>query len=44
MKHWLIAGLDDTEWDEEDKQAKHMFMGGNFLVEFAEGLSEEDCD
>ena len=45
MKRWLIVGLDDIEWEEEeDKQAKHMSMGGLHLVDFAEGLSEEDCD
>jgi len=44
MKRWLIAGLDDEDWDEDAKRLKHVSMGGVFLREFADGLSEEDCD
>ena len=44
MKRWLIAGLDDQDWDEDAKRLKHVSMGGVFLREFADGLSEEDCD
>ena len=44
MKRWLIAGLDDDEWDEDGKRTKHTSMGGMYLAEFADGLSEEDCD
>ena len=44
MKRWLIAGLDDEDWDADAKRLKHVSMGGVFLREFADGLSEEDCD
>ena len=44
MKRWLIAGLDDQDWDEDAKRLMHVSMGGKFLCEFADGLSEEDCD
>jgi len=44
MKRWLIAGLDDEDWDEDAKRLLHVGMGGKFLCEFADGLSEEDCD
>ena len=44
MKRWLIAGLDDDEWEEDNKRGKHVAMGGKYLHEFSEGLSEEACD
>ena len=44
MKRWLIAGLDDGDWDVDAKRAAHVGMGGLFLCEFEHGLSEEDCD
>ena len=44
IKRWLIAGLDDQDWDEDAKRSKHVSMGGKFLREFEDGLSEEDCD
>ena len=44
MKRWLIAGLDDGDWDVDAKRAAHVGMGGKFLCEFEHGLSEEDCD
>ena len=44
IKRWLIAGLDDEDWDEDAKRAVHVAMGGIFLREFEHGLSEEDCD
>ena len=44
LKRWLIAGLDDDGWEEEDKRDKHVSMGGRFMRDFAEGFSEEMCD
>ena len=44
MKRWLVAGLDDDGWDPDKRRTEHVGMGGRFLCEFAEGLSEEDCD
>ena len=44
LKRWLIAGLDDSHWDEEGRRSMHVSLGGRFLHEFADGLSEEDCD
>ena len=41
MKRWLIAGLDSDDWEEGSKQSHHVGMGGR---EFADGLSEEQCD
>ena len=43
LKRWLIAGIDDDDWG-EDKRTKHVGMGGLRMVEFAVGLSEEECD
>ena len=43
-KRWLIAGLDDEDWDEDTKRSRHTGMGGPHLREFAEGLSEAECD
>ena len=44
MKRWLIAGLDSDDWEEGSKQSHHVGMGGRALCEFADGLSEEQCD
>jgi hypothetical protein len=44
IKRWLIAGLDDQDWDADAKRSKHVSMGGKFLRDFEDGLSEEDCD
>ena len=44
LKRWLIAGLDDSHWDEEGRRSMHVSQGGRFMHEFAGGLSEEDCD
>ena len=44
LKRWLIAGLDDSDWDEEGRRSLHVSQGGKFMHDFAEGLSEEDCD
>ena len=44
LKRWLIAGLDDSHWDEEGQRSFHVNQGGRFMHEFAFGLSEEDCD
>ena len=45
MKRWLIAGLDDSQWEDPDmKRQEYVAMGGQHLVEFANGLSEEECD
>ncbi len=43
-KRWLVAGIDDDTWDDAAKRATHNGMGGTFLVDFANGLSEEACD
>ena len=43
MKRWLIAGLDDHEWEEGSKKTHHISMGGTYLVEFEHGLTEEQC-
>ena len=44
LKRWLIAGLDDSNWDADGQRSQHLSMGGVFLREFADGLSEEACD
>ena len=44
LKRWLIAGLDDNEWEEADKRSKHVGMGGMYMCDFAMGLTEEECD
>jgi hypothetical protein len=44
MKRWLVAGIDDDDWDQDTKRTKHVGMGGKFMVDFAEGLTEEQCD
>ena len=44
LTRWLIAGLDDSHWDEEGQRSFHVNQGGRFMHEFAVGLSEEDCD
>ena len=45
MKRWIIAGLDDGDWDLSAGAAKHIGLGkARFLADFADGLSEEDCD
>ena len=44
MKRWLIAGLDDGDWEEDAKKTAHKALGGIHLHQFADGLSEEDCD
>ncbi len=44
LERWLIAGLEDSDLDEEGRRSMHVSLGGRFLHEFAEGLSEEDCD
>ena len=44
LKRWLIAGLDDFNWDEEGQRSYHVHQGGRSMREFADGLSEEDCD
>ena len=44
LKRWLIAGLDDSHWDEEGQRSFHVNQGGRFMRDFAAGLSEEDCD
>ena len=44
-KRWLVAGIDDFDWDDSDaKRTTHVRMGGKFMVEFANGLSEEACE
>ena len=44
LKRWLIAGLDDSHWDEEGRRSMHVSLGGKFLQDFAVGLSEATCD
>ena len=44
MKRWLVAGLDDANWDPDRKRATHVGMGGIYMKHFEFGLSEEECD
>jgi hypothetical protein len=45
MKRWIIAGIDDDDWDVSVGAAKHIGLGkAHFLADFADGLSEEECD
>ena len=44
MKRWLVAGLDDDDWDPDQKRATHVGMGGRYMADFEFGLSEEECD
>ena len=44
MKRWLVAGVDDDDWEEDTKNTTHVGMGGKYMRDFADGLSEEDCD
>ena len=34
LKRWLIAGLDDSHWDEEGRRSMHVSLGGRFLHDF----------
>ena len=44
LKLWLVAGLDDADWGTEDPRAEHIGMGGTYMKDFADGLSEAECD
>ena len=44
MKRWLIEGIDDADWPAGTKRTTHVNMGGPHLADFAEGLTEEECD
>ena len=44
LKRWLVAGLDDADWDTEDPRAEHIGTGGVYMADFATGLSEAECD
>ena len=44
LKRWLVAGLDDVDWDTDDPRAEHIAMGGRHMQDFADGLSEAVCD
>jgi hypothetical protein len=44
VKRWIIAGLDDGDWDESVGAATHIGLGKRYLADFADGLTEEDCD
>lgn len=44
LKLWLVAGLDDAEWDTDDPRAEHISMGGRHMQDFADGQSEAECD
>ena len=45
MKRWLIAGLDDTDWDLNVGAETHIGLGkAHCLADFARGFSEEECD
>ena len=34
LKRWLIAGLDDSHWDEEGRRSMHVSLGARFLHDF----------
>ena len=44
LKRWLVAGLDDADWDTEGPRAEHIGMGGVYMVDVAYGPSEAECD
>ena len=44
LKRWLIAGLDDSDWEGDRRRTMHVSLGGRFLQDFAEGVSEEAVD
>ena len=44
LKRWLVAGLDDADWETDDPRAEHIGMGGTYMKDFADGLSEAECD
>ena len=44
LKCWLVAGLDDKEWLENNKRNCHLSMGGPLLGHSANGLSEAELD
>ena len=44
LKRWLIAGLDDEDWETDDLRAEHIAMDGRHTQDFADGLSEAECD
>ena len=44
MKRWLVAGIDDAAWESGHEQTTHVKMGGRLLHDFAEGLTEAQCD
>ena len=45
MKRWLVAGLDDDDWDTDDPRQYHMDLGkAHYLADFEHGLGEEELD
>ena len=44
LKRWLIAGLDDSDWEGDRRRTMHVSLGGEFLQDLADGLSQEACD
>ena len=45
MKRWIIAGIDDDDWDSSVGAATHIGLGkAHYLADFADGISEDDCD
>ena len=44
VKRWILAGIDDGDWDLSVGAAKHISLGKPYLADFADGLSEEQCD
>ena len=44
LKRWLICGLDDADWGVEGPRAEHISMGGPRTQDFADGVSEAECE
>ena len=44
LKRWLHAGLDDKKWPRHTQRSHHLTLGGKGLIDFAEGLLEEELD
>ena len=44
LKRWLLAGLNDDDWPEDQARSRHLSLGGLRLVDFSVGDPETVLD
>ena len=44
LKRWLLAGLNDDDWPEDQARSRHLSLGGLRLVDFSVGDPESVLD